>query len=51
MLEIILLQVGGAVTNHTLWPSKANASDFVGQGEQVHISFPCSFHNVCVGFI
>ncbi|KAG9006004.1 hypothetical protein FRB93_009105 [Tulasnella sp. JGI-2019a] len=23
--------VGGAVTNATLWPSKANASDFVGQ--------------------
>ncbi|KAF8602220.1 hypothetical protein BDV93DRAFT_538435 [Ceratobasidium sp. AG-I] len=23
--------VGGAVTNKTLWPSKANASDFVGQ--------------------
>lgn len=27
------LEVGGAVTNKTLWPSKANASDFVGQGE------------------
>ncbi|KAG8743861.1 hypothetical protein FRC10_011329 [Ceratobasidium sp. 414] len=23
--------VGGAVTNKTLWPSKANASDFIGQ--------------------
>ncbi|KAG8712147.1 hypothetical protein FRC09_020183 [Ceratobasidium sp. 395] len=25
--------VGGAVTNRTLWPSKANASDFIGQVE------------------